>query len=101
VYNPLRPHETLDGRPPASRFAPSSRRRPERLPEVAYAPGSQTRSVLSGGDISWRGYRILVGCGITGERGRVEEVDNEVRVYYCWKQIRGLRTDQLRKGKLL
>jgi transposase InsO family protein len=101
VYNPLRPHEALDGRPPLSRFQPSARPRPAELPEVVYAPGSVTRRVSNGGDISWQGYRILVGAGLTGEAVRVEERGPEVAVYYAWKQVRCLPQGQLRKGKLL
>jgi transposase InsO family protein len=101
VDNAVRPHEALDGRPPLSRFTVNRRRRPERLPEVAYAAGSQTRKVDAGGDISWRGCRILVGCGIAGERVRVEERGHEVAVYYCHKQIRSISTAQLQRGKFL
>ena len=101
VYNPVRPHEALDGRPPLSRFGLSPRSRPATLPEVTY-PATQTlRKVANGGDISWRGYRILVGAGITGETVGVEDQDNEVRVYYGWKKIRGVPHAKLVKGRLL
>src|SRR5262249_5374115 len=72
-YNVLRPHEALGGQPPLSHFAPSPRPRPERLPGVSYPPGSITRVVAKGGDVSWRGYRILVGAGVCGEVARIEE----------------------------
>src|SRR6185369_11706141 len=99
VYNPLRPHEALGGQPPLRFFRPSERPRPPRLPEVSYPAGSATRRVDKGGDISWRGYRILVGAGLAGEAVRVEERDREVAVYYCWKQVRGLPVAELAKGK--
>jgi len=101
VYNVLRPHEALDGRVPLSRFAPSGRRRPAELPGPEYAAGSVLRRVSGGGDISWRGYRILVGAGLRGEAVRLEERDREVAVYYCHKQVRCLGHEQLSKTKLL
>jgi hypothetical protein len=101
VYNAVRPHEALGGRPPLSRFEPSPRPRPAALPEVVYEPGSVTRKVDKGGDVSWRGYRILVGAGLTGERVRVEDRGQEVAVFYCWKQVRCLTVAQLVKGKML
>jgi transposase InsO family protein len=101
VYNPVRPHEALDGRPPLSRFAPSPRPRPARLPEVSYPAGSLLRKVANGGDISWRGYRLLVGAGLCGEVVRVEERDRAVAVHYAWKEIRVVPHEQLRKGDLL
>jgi len=52
VYNPIRPHESLGGRPPSSRFGPSPRSRPATIPEVTYPSGSVERRVASGGDIS-------------------------------------------------
>jgi transposase InsO family protein len=101
VYNAVRPHEALGGRPPLAAYQPSPRPRPAELPAVSYDAGSQLRRVSGGGDISWRGYRILVGAGLRGEAVRVEEADQEVRVYYCWKQVRGVPLSQLRKDRLL
>src|SRR5262249_14196734 len=80
VYNPLRPHEALDGRPPLTRFAPNARVRPVRIPEVSYATGSVLRKVANGGDISWLGYRILVGAGLVGETVAIEDQDKTVNV---------------------
>ena len=103
IYNPVRPHEALAGRPPLSRFAPSPRVRPKQLPEASYPSGSVLRKVAGGGDISWRGYRILVGAGLVGESVRVEDRENDTAVFFCWKQIRQVPHAALTKdrGKLL
>jgi hypothetical protein len=101
VYNPVRPHEALAGRPPLSRFALSPRLRPRTLPAVSYPSGSVLRRVASGGDISWGGYRILVGAGITGETVRVEDSAEEVKVYFCWKEVRRVPHSQLSRDRLL
>jgi hypothetical protein len=99
VYNAVRPHEALGGRPPVRHYRPSPRRRPAALPEAVYEPGAVLRRVSTGGDISWQGARVLVGAGLAGEAVRVEERDREVAVYYCWKQVRRVGVEQLRKGR--
>jgi transposase InsO family protein len=101
VYNAVRPHEALGGQPPLRHYRPGARARPAALPEVSYPAGGVTRRVDKGGDVSWRGYRILVGAGLTGEVVRVEERAQEVAVFYGWKQVRCLSTAQLVKGKYL
>ena len=103
VYNHLRPHEALGDLTPASRWAPSPRKRPDALPEpqTFYPAGSATRTVCSGGTITFRGYDILCGRGITSQRVRVEDRGNEIAVFYCWKQLRCLSQDQLQKRKIL
>ena len=68
VYNVLRPHEALGDRPPLSRFGPTRGFGPRLLPEVSYPAGSVLRKVNAGGDVSWSGYRLLVGAGVVGER---------------------------------
>ena len=101
VYNPLRPHEALGGLPPLSRFTVSPRPRPSRLPEVSYPVDSVLRRVAKGGDISWQGYRILVGAGICGETVRIEEQQQAVCIYYAWKQVRQVPTAVLSRNRLL
>lgn len=101
VYNPQRPHEALAGRVPLSRFAPSPRVRPARLPGVSYEVGSVLRRVAAGGDISWRNYRILVGAGVVGEQVRVEDRDHEVGIYYGWKEVRRVAHQVLTKERVV
>jgi transposase InsO family protein len=101
VYNTLRPHEALGDRPPVERWRPSKRRRPPTLPEPAYEPGQATRKIDSCGEISFRGYRVLVGRGVAGDHVRVAEHDAELRVYYCWKLVRSLSNEQLIRDRLL
>ena len=101
VYNTLRPHEALGDRPPIERWRPSERPRPATLPEPAYEPGQVIRKIDSCGEISFRGYRILIGRGLVGDHVRVEEHDAELRVYYCWKPVRSLSPDQMIKDRLL
>jgi transposase InsO family protein len=101
VYNSLRPHEAVDDRPPLARWRPSARPRPAALPDVAYAAGAVLRKVMNRGDISYKGYRILVGAGLEGEWVRLEERDDELAVCYSWKQVRCLPTAALHKRGIL
>jgi transposase InsO family protein len=101
VYNVLRPHEALGDRPPLTRFAPSTRRRPPKLPEVQYADDALVRKVSQAGDVRWRGYRILAGNGLRGETVRIEERDHEVALFYAWKEIRTIPFQALERQKLL
>lgn len=101
VYNTLRPHEALGDRPPVERWRPAERKRPPTLPEPDYQPQHVTRKIGSCGEITFRGYSILVGRGLVGERVRVHEADDELQVFYCAQRVRTLSTDQLIKDKLL
>jgi transposase InsO family protein len=101
VYNPVRPHEALGDAPPLSRWRPSRRRRPARLPPVAYPAGATVRKVAGGGDVSWRGYRLLAGPGLAGEWVQVEEGEGTVVVAYAGYRFRRIPVAELRHGVLL
>jgi transposase InsO family protein len=101
VYNALRPHEALGDRPPVERWRPADRKRPPVLPEPHYEPGHVTRKIGDCGEVHFRGYKVLVGRGLAGERVRVEDTGGGVRVFYCHAVVRDLSPDQLVKGKLL
>jgi transposase InsO family protein len=100
VYNSVRPHQALGGAVPLSRWHPSSRARPERLPEPEQRAGSESRLVSSGGEISWRGYQIRVSWGISGERVGVVESEDYVEVYYGEHRVRRVAKKELTKTRL-
>lgn len=56
VYNTERPHDALGLAVPASRYAPSPRLFPERLPPIEYGTGHAVRRVQQGGWISFKGH---------------------------------------------
>jgi transposase InsO family protein len=101
VYNLVRPHEALGDRPPLTRFRPSPRQRPPRMPEAQYETGAVLRKVSSSGDVSWKGYRILAGAGLTGQWVRVEDRGHELALFYCWKEIRKLAAQEMHRHNLL
>jgi len=88
-YNFERPHEALGMAVPGSRYRPSERQRPERLPAMEYGFGAELRRVQKDGWISWKGYCIEVGMGLWGERVEVREMEGGVEVYYGRHRILG------------
>lgn len=60
VYNFQRPHDSLQGQVPASRYRPSTRRFQQKLPPIEYGPDDQVRKVQHGGKVSFKNkdYRI-------------------------------------------
>jgi transposase InsO family protein len=100
VYNPLRPHEALGNETPGSRWYPSERPRPLRLPAVRQPAGAETRKVMQRGEVSWRGYELMVGSGLTGERVSVSEQRGEVVLGYGTRVLRRLRLDDLQLGRI-
>lgn len=101
VYNTIRPHEAIGDKPPVSRFRPSTRTRPKRLPPVEYEAGSLLRIVSTSGDVRWNNLRILAGRGLVGQFVRIEERDHEIALFYDWKEIRTIPVQHLIPGKML
>jgi transposase InsO family protein len=81
TYNTRRPHEALGDQPPLSRWSPSPRPRPRKLPEIEYPAGSVLRRVGDNGIVRWKRARILAGNGLAYETVRVVEKDNAVELY--------------------
>jgi putative transposase len=77
-YNEERPHEALGDQPPASRYAPSSRTVPRRLPPLEYASHLEVRRVSSNGCVSWRNAPLFVATALDGEDIAFEEVADGV-----------------------
>jgi hypothetical protein len=98
VYNSIRPHEALGDEPPATRWAPSPRRRPDAVPEVSYPADVEVRAVGPDGAIRWHRSRIRVGVGPSGERVRVDDQGHQVEVYYGTHRARVIAAAQLRPG---
>ena len=88
-YNYIRPHEALSMAVPGSVYRPSPRKRPEGLPEMEYAGGAVLRKANKDGWISFRGRRISVGVGVSGEAVEVRESDGGVEVYFGPYRIPG------------
>jgi putative transposase len=59
-YNHERPHEALDDQTPASRYAPSSRPMPRRIPELEYGDDVEVRRISQQGSLKMNGERTFV-----------------------------------------
>lgn len=101
VYNTFRPHESLGGRTPVSRWMPSSKKRPAKLPEVSYPAGSLLRKVCTAGDISWNGYRILGGQGLAGQLVRVALSEHDLQIFFGDRIIRKIPFESFTHDKVL
>lgn len=69
IYNLHRPHEALDQNVPASRYRPSSRPMPAKLPVIEYDEGETTRRVsTTNAYISFKGRHWKLPQAFCGER---------------------------------
>jgi putative transposase len=85
VYNLERPHGALDHDVPASRYRPSSRAMPERLPDVEYDEHEIVRSVPDSKDyVRFKGRLWKVPGAFRGERVAIRPltVDGQFGVFF-------------------
>jgi len=90
VYNFERPHEALGQEVPASRYRPSARPMPERLPKVEYEAHEIVRTVPQTKDyISFRGRPWKVPQAFRGERVAIRPLscDGCFGVFFASHQI--------------
>lgn len=90
VYNLDRPHEAIGQDVPASRYRPSSRSMPDRLPEVEYDDHEVVRSVPTSKDyVSFKGRRWIVPRAFRGERVAIRPLskDGQYGVFFGACQI--------------
>ena len=82
IYNTDRPHQALKGNTPHSRYRPSPRSYPRKLPELGYPEGYLVRRVAPAGNIKFLGRRWYVAGVLRGESVGLYPIDNETwRVY--------------------
>lgn len=85
VYNLERPHEALSQEVPASRYRPSDRAMPERIPEVEYDSGEIVRSVPASKDyISFKGRLWNVPRAFRGERVVIRPLPTDGQYAICF-----------------
>jgi transposase InsO family protein len=90
IYNLERPHQALGQDVPASRYRPSARAMPDRLPEVDYDDGEIVRTVSSTKDyISFKGRPWIVPRAFRGERVAIRPLtmDGRYGVFFAAYQI--------------
>ncbi len=91
-YNEERPHEAINLKPPASKYQPSQRRYPEKIPKIEYDMGAKVRIVQNHGDIFYKGQRYLVSASMAGLPVKLVESERYaiMEVYLCEKRVREL-----------
>ena len=77
-YNQDRPHEALDQDTPASRYHPSPRKMPSKLPSIDYPAHYEVRLVSRNGGIRWNCQWVNVTQALGGEHVGLEEIDNDL-----------------------
>ena len=77
-YNQQRPHEALDLETPASRYHPSPRQIPRRLPTLDYPAHYELRLVSRNGGIRWNHQWVNVTHTLGGQYVGLEEIDNDI-----------------------
>jgi transposase InsO family protein len=93
VYNLERPHEALGQEPPATRYRPSTRPMPSRLPTVDYETSDIVRTVPTTKDyISFKGRHFKVPQAFRGERVAIRplERDGHYGVFFASHRIAGI-----------
>jgi transposase InsO family protein len=90
VYNFERPHQALDQEVPASRYRPSLRAMPDRLPKVEYDQSDIVRSVSSTkAYVRFKGRLWKVPQAFQGERLAIRPltIDGKYGVYFGAQQV--------------
>jgi hypothetical protein len=90
IYNLDRPHEALDLEVPASRYRPSARAMPDRLPEVEYDEHEIVRTVSTTKHyVSVKGRLWKVPKAFRGERVaiRPRSTDGRYGIFFASRQI--------------
>ena len=96
-YNHVRPHEALGMQVPASRYRPSPRSFPERLPLIEYGITDQVRKVQENGKIYFRKHRFRIAKAFRGQvvALRPSNVDGVYDVYFATHRISQVDLHQL------
>jgi transposase InsO family protein len=82
-FNHERPHEALDMQTPATRYEPSPRPMPDKLPALEYPDRFEVRYVSANGGIRWNKRWVNVSITCVGEYVGLEEIDDGVwNVYF-------------------
>jgi len=82
-YNEIRPHEALGQDVPASRYRPSLRPYPRRLPQIEYPEQFRIAPTYPNGMISFESTQWYISGCLISERVGLEEVDDDRwKVYF-------------------
>lgn len=88
-YNEKRPHDSLELQTPASRYRPSERVMPERIPAIEYEASDVVRRVQYGGRLAYRGREWKLPKAFRGYPVALRPVEggNQIAAYFCRQRI--------------
>lgn len=81
-YNEERPHDGIEGEPPAQRWAPSPRPYPERIPLPEYPPHLEVRRVSTAGTFRLKALQPFLSQALNEQDIGLEEVGDG-----CWSIV--------------
>jgi transposase InsO family protein len=89
IYNHERPHDALGLAVPASRYQPSQRAYPERLPPIEYGSADHVATVRWGGQVKFKGRFWKVSNALKDQPVAFRPTDQEGKyaVYFCHQRI--------------
>ena len=99
-YNSERPHEALQMEVPLSRYRPSLRAMPEKLPELEYLAQDEVRRVKTKGEVKFKGHLLYVGQAFAGldVAFRASAQEDHWELFFGWKRIGQLNLKELSKA---
>jgi hypothetical protein len=99
-YNSERPHEALQMEVPLSRYRPSLRAMPEKLPELEYLAQDEVRRVKTKGEVKFKGHLLYVGQAFAGLEVafRAGAQEDHWELFFGWKRIGQLNLKELSKA---
>jgi putative transposase len=77
-YNTVRPHDAVDHAPPATRYTPSTRLLPRRLPTLEYPADAHVRRVSTAGRIKWNGRDLFLSEVLGGQNVGLTATDDGI-----------------------
>src|SRR5579863_5427068 len=80
-YNEERPHEAIENATPSTRYTPSLRSYPSRIPALSYPAHYLTRKVAASGRIRWKSAMVTIGHALEGESIGIEPGDGLHHVF--------------------
>lgn len=95
-YNCIRPHEAIEFKVPASRYQPSKRKYPSKLPVPEYNSNDIVRKVSDKAVISLNKAVIKIGKAFIGERVAVRPTTKQglYNIYFCNQIIKTINLNQ-------
>ena len=95
VYNFERPHEALKLEVPASRYRPSPRPFPGRLPAIEYGPDDHVCNVGWNGSFEYEGRSLQVSSALKGfpVAARPTTTDGFIEIYFCNQRVGAFHLD--------